>query len=76
MRRFNREPAFISIILVSEIDVGTDAVVAKTSSDDLLARLGFGENLEIKNLLLLVLFVCLLKRGLYPFHPSMVHSLG
>jgi len=45
--RLNREPAFISIILVSEIDVETDVVVAETSSDDPLARLGFGQNLSV-----------------------------
>ena len=33
MCRFNGEPVFISIILVSEKDVQTDVVVAETSSD-------------------------------------------
>ena len=43
----NREPVLISIFLDREIDVEIDVVVAKTSSDDPLARLGFGPNLEL-----------------------------
>jgi len=57
LRRFNMEPVFISILLVSEIDVETEVVVAETYSDDPLARLRFGQNLEIK--LFIVSLVCL-----------------
>ena len=70
MCRLNGEPVFISIFLDREIDV----VVAETSSDDPLARLGFGPKQKLK--LFNVGFVCLLKRPRFLFHRSMVHSLG
>ena len=71
MCRLNREPVFISIFL---IDVENDVVVAETSSDDPLARLGFGPNQKLK--LFNVGFVCLLKRPRFLYHRSKVHSLG
>ena len=74
MCRLNREPVFISIFLDSEIDVEVDVVVAEASSDDPLARLGFGPKQKLK--LFIVGFVCLLKRRRFLFHRSMVHSLG
>ena len=74
MCSLNREPVFISIFLDSEIDVEVDVVVAEASSDDPLARLGFGPKQKLK--LFIVGFICLLKRRRFLFHRSMVHSLG
>ena len=50
MCRLNREPVFISIFLDREMDVEIDVVVAETSSDDPLARLGFWSKSRTKTL--------------------------